>query len=72
MRKRKVIGFHFTRNLPCGNAIPVVSMIALVTLVIVSSLRFCPPALAGNPTGWTLSWSDEFDGPNGAPVDATK
>ncbi len=27
---------------------------------------------SGVPAGWTLSWSDEFDGPNGSAVDATK
>lgn len=27
---------------------------------------------AADPTVWSLVWSDEFDGPTGAPVDATK
>jgi beta-glucanase (GH16 family) len=26
----------------------------------------------GIPPGWTVTWSDEFDGPDGAPVDPTK
>ena len=26
----------------------------------------------GPPQGWTLAWSDEFDGPAGAPVDGSK
>jgi beta-glucanase (GH16 family) len=72
MRKRKVTGFHFTRNLPRVRAIPIVSLFALFTLIMGSFLRFCPTALASNPTVWTLAWSDEFDGPNGAPVDSTK
>src|SRR5450759_3974245 len=72
MRKRKVTGFHFTRSFPRVRAIPIVSLIALFTLIIGSSLRFCTTALASNPTVWTLAWSDEFDGPNGAPVDSTK
>lgn len=32
----------------------------------------CPTANAGNPAVWSLVWSDEFDSPNGAPVDSTK
>jgi beta-glucanase (GH16 family) len=72
MRKRKVTGFHFTRSFPRVRAIPIVSLIALFTLIIGSSLLFCTTALASNPTVWTLAWSDEFDGPNGAPVDSTK
>ena len=32
-----------------------------------------PPATPPTPaSGWTLAWSDEFDGPSGALVDATK
>jgi len=30
------------------------------------------PSPAASPTVWTLAWSDEFDGPSGALVDATK
>jgi beta-glucanase (GH16 family) len=31
-----------------------------------------PTASAGNPTVWSLVWSDEFDGPNGSAVDSSK
>ena len=31
-----------------------------------------PPSPPSSPATWTLAWSDEFDGPAGAPVDATK
>ena len=35
--------------------------------------RTAPPAATPSPaSGWILSWSDEFDGPAGATVDATK
>src|SRR5919205_3684249 len=27
---------------------------------------------ASSPAGWTLTWSDEFNGPNGSAVDTTK
>ncbi|MEK6282387.1 MAG: glycoside hydrolase family 16 protein [Acidobacteriota bacterium] len=34
----------------------------------------CPgsTAPASDPTVWSLTWSDEFNGPNGSPVDSTK
>jgi beta-glucanase (GH16 family) len=32
----------------------------------------CPTANAGNPAAWNLVWSDEFNGPNGSPVDSSK
>jgi beta-glucanase (GH16 family) len=31
-----------------------------------------PTASAANPAVWSLVWSDEFDGPNGSPVDGSK
>src|SRR6267154_1658950 len=31
-----------------------------------------PTVKAGNPTVWSLVWSDEFDGPSGSPVDSSK
>jgi beta-glucanase (GH16 family) len=31
-----------------------------------------PTAHAANPAVWSLVWSDEFDGPSGAPVDSSK
>ena len=36
-----------------------------------SASRVVRPA-APAPSGWTLSWSDEFDGPAGAGVDANR
>lgn len=71
MRKRKVTGFPFTRNLPRVRAMPIVSLVALFTLITGSFSRLCPTALASNPTVWSLAWSDEFDGP-GVAVDSTK
>jgi beta-glucanase (GH16 family) len=35
-------------------------------------LILCPTANAGNPAVWSLVWSDDFDGPNGSPVDSSK
>jgi len=46
--------------------------ILLFTTVAASLLTVCPMAYAGNPSVWSLVWSDEFDGPNGSPVDSSK
>jgi beta-glucanase (GH16 family) len=50
-------------------------MFAIVLPVIVfASLacsKLCSTAAAANPKGWTLVWSDEFDGPSST-VDSTK
>lgn len=35
-------------------------------------LPVCPITEAGNPAVWSLVWSDEFEGPNGSPVDSSK
>src|SRR5262249_30029282 len=34
--------------------------------------RLIPQGGSPPPQGWKLIWSDEFDGPNGAPVDGSK
>jgi len=44
----------------------------LFALVLSACWTACPTAYARNPTVWTLAWSDEFDGPNGSPVDSSK
>jgi beta-glucanase (GH16 family) len=44
----------------------------LLAFVLSASLIACPNADASNATVWTLVWSDEFDGPNGAAVDSSK
>jgi beta-glucanase (GH16 family) len=49
--------------------------IALVAIIL--CLSACAAAQASSPQGassssWTLSWSDEFSGTNGSPVDASK
>jgi beta-glucanase (GH16 family) len=47
----------------------------LATFLAVLSLTVVPfqaTTLPGNPTVWSLVWSDEFSAANGSPVDATK
>jgi beta-glucanase (GH16 family) len=48
----------------------------IVLIAIILSLSACAAAQAGAPqtasSPWILSWSDEFNGTNGSPVDASK
>lgn len=39
---------------------------------LVASTPLCPAALASDPKVWSLTWSDEFNGPNGSSVDPSK
>ncbi len=49
---------------------------ALLTVLIAAILGLLLTASAtadtGNPAVWSLVWSDEFEGPNGSPVDSSK
>lgn len=49
---------------------------ALLSLVFASipglCWTVCPTAEASNPAAWRLVWSDEFEGPNGSPVNSRK
>ena len=57
-----------------ANPLPPLSLLAAVAFALI------PAACEGDdtrprstpPSEWTLTWSDEFDGPAGAPVDGTK
>lgn len=51
-------------------AIQVLSVVALTFLSV--GLNAQGTAVRGKQTGWKLVWSDEFDGPNGSAVDASK
>jgi beta-glucanase (GH16 family) len=44
----------------------------LVVIVLSGFLLACPIAQASNPPGWTLVWSDEFDGPRDSAVNSNK
>jgi beta-glucanase (GH16 family) len=51
-------------------------ILAIVLPVVVFALlacsELCSTASAANPKGWSLVWSDEFDGPSGSTLDSTK
>ena len=51
-----------------------VTLLPLICLTLPLNGRLSPAIVvrAAPPTVWSLVWSDEFNGPNGAPVDATK
>jgi beta-glucanase (GH16 family) len=46
--------------------------ILLLAIGFVFFPALCPKTSAENPAVWSLVWSDEFDGPNGSAVDASK
>jgi len=50
--------------------------LAIVLLIVVfaspACSELCSTASAANPRGWSLVWSDEFNGPSGSTVDSTK
>ena len=51
------------------------SLCALIIIIVGSLAINCfsqNPATPPTVNGWTLVWSDEFDGPNGSSVDRTK
>src|SRR6202521_1257770 len=62
----------FMRNSFAARPIAGALLTGLVVAVLGSFLAACPTAYASNPTVWSLVWSDEFDGPSGSAVDATK
>ncbi|MDQ2921059.1 MAG: glycoside hydrolase family 16 protein, partial [Acidobacteriota bacterium] len=72
MRVRKNPFFHFVRTPRRATVMRIGLHLVLSTLVVAAYSRFCPTALAGNPTVWSLVWSDDFAGPNGSPVDSAK
>ena len=52
-------------------------LVALLLLGPLAATRLAQPMVAiaassPEPPGWTLAWSDEFDGPAGAPPDSSK
>src|SRR6266480_7031940 len=64
--------FRFKRKLFTPITITGVLLSVLVAVVLSAVLSACPTAYASNPTVWIVVWSDEFDGPNGSPVNSNK
>ena len=57
---------------PLVRVLRIAMPLLLLTLVISTYRPFGATATASNPTVWTLVWSDDFNAPNGSPVDSTK
>src|SRR5687768_4153664 len=72
MCKRRGRCFQFTRNVSRRSALTSVLPVVAFISILISCL--CPgsTALASDPTVWSLTWSDEFNGTSGSPVDSTK
>lgn len=66
MKKRRDLPFKGS----CSQRLFTVSM--LLAVMLSACLFDCPTARTSNPSGWTLVWSDEFDGPSGSAVNASK
>src|SRR5205807_5143374 len=47
-------------------------VLSFLIATLTSSARSQAAVPRGNDGAWVLAWSDEFDGPNGSPVDPTK
>src|SRR5712691_11667584 len=72
MNMRNVRQFRSNRKLFIART-PIVALLACLFAAILSSAsQVGPTAFASNPAVWTLAWSDDFDGPNGSPVDFSK
>jgi beta-glucanase (GH16 family) len=53
--------------------IPFLAFCALIVPISLAMACFSQnPATPGRSSGWTLAWSDEFNGPDGSAVDRTK
>src|SRR5882672_488182 len=63
---------HFKSKLFPARAINLTLVGVLFLVLLGSFMLSCPRAYASNPAVWSLVWRDEFDGPSGSTVDATK
>lgn len=68
-KRRRLILF---KTLPRTSAFTVALPVVVFTLILISCSPLCATAPASDPNDWSLTWSDEFDGPNGSPVDTSK
>ncbi len=64
--------FLFAKSLRWTSLLTAASGVAVFMSVLVSYSSAYPTALAIDPKVWSLTWSDEFNGPNGSAVDSSK
>src|SRR6266516_2611277 len=72
MMTRNHRALHFKRKQFAPGTITGALFSVLVAVVISAFLSSPPAVSASNPTVWSLVFSDEFNGPNGSPVDSSK
>src|SRR5258706_8096620 len=72
MNMKRGLGLRFGIRLFAARTGLGVLLIILLIMLFGPFLPACPTASASNPAVWSLVWSDEFDGPSGSAVDASK
>jgi beta-glucanase (GH16 family) len=72
MPNRKHRRFKFHKILPRTRAHAVAMRIIVFSFILVSYSPLCQTASASDRKVWRLTWSDEFNGPKGSPVDSSK
>lgn len=72
MPKRNQPGLPFSRGGSRKGALNAALSLGVLAGVLVSGSLLCSTVSASEPTVWSLTWSDEFNGPAGSPVDAAK
>jgi beta-glucanase (GH16 family) len=72
MSKRNQQGFRFSRRQARTGALNAALLLGVLAGILVSCSLPYSTVSASGPTVWSLTWSDEFDGPAGSPVDSAK
>ena len=72
MSMNRATGFYCQSHSFITRAIVGAGLAALFGAILGLLLAAGPATYAANPAVWSLVWSDEFDGPNGSPVDPSK
>jgi beta-glucanase (GH16 family) len=72
MSMKSATGFYYQSHSFGTKAIVVALLSALAAAIIGLLSTACPTTYAANPAVWSLVWSEEFNGPNGSPVDSSK
>jgi len=72
MSKSNDQGFPFSRK-PLGrSALNAALGVAVFVSILVLYSSLYSMSSTSDPSGWRLTWSDEFNGPNGSPVDPAR
>jgi beta-glucanase (GH16 family) len=64
--------FPVNRNLPRGRTLLAASLVSVLVIILVSYSCLGLEASGSKLPVWSLTWRDEFAGPNGSPVDSAK